>query len=98
MIWFGNLKKYKMNSDQSKAIFDKLDEISKDITDIKIQTTKTNGRVNAIEPRVTDLEIKQTTIASTMEELRGKFKYYLGVAVGSIGIILWLIELLPKLL
>jgi hypothetical protein len=38
-----------------REFYEKLDSIHKDITDIKIQTTKTNGRVSVCEKQIVDM-------------------------------------------
>ena len=47
----------RMSKDDSikDLLFSKLEYIHKDITDIKVQTTKTNGRVTSLEGKTRDI-------------------------------------------
>lgn len=45
-----------------KDFFEKLDSIHKDITEIKVQTTKTNGRVTNCESKIMDHDNKLSEI------------------------------------
>jgi hypothetical protein len=46
----------KLMNAQFDAMHDKLDGLNKDLGDVKIQTTKTNGRVTILEGKVDDVE------------------------------------------
>lgn len=64
MRWTDKMEEIKGNEITLREFYDKLDSIHKDIYDIKIQTTKTNGRVTSCE---TTLNIHNSEIKSLEE-------------------------------
>lgn len=69
-----------------KDFFEKLDSIHKDITEIKIQTTKTNGRVTHCEGVMAEhaLAIKELSECNRNQDKR---LYYLIAKVGAVIIV-----------
>ena len=77
-----------------KDFYEKLDLIHKDITDIKIQTTKTNGRVTACEVKFIETDKKLENLKQHNKDQDQKIvditiKY--GVIYGIITLIIFII-------
>ncbi len=75
-----------------KDFFEKLDSIHKDITDIKIQTTRTNGRVTYCESAILDHTKEIKTLKdynSNQDKEINKLIWKVGVIVTVISFIIY---------
>lgn len=75
MRWLDRMKD---NEITIREFYDKLDVIHKDITEIKIQTTKTNGRVTKCESEIFDLKVHNCQQDKELKAMAKKYFIYYG--------------------